>query len=81
VPERIGAAGLKLGRFAEPSDLIGAALFLASPASDFISGHTLVCGRRLARRRLSKTVSPEIPTRYFTSLNFCTRRPISVSAM
>jgi NAD(P)-dependent dehydrogenase (short-subunit alcohol dehydrogenase family) len=32
---------IKLGRFAEPSDLVGAALFLASPASDFISGHTL----------------------------------------
>jgi len=32
---------IKLGRFAEPSDLIGAALFLASPASDFITGHTL----------------------------------------
>src|ERR1700732_201937 len=32
---------IKLGRFAEPSDLLGAALFLASPASDFISGHTL----------------------------------------
>jgi NAD(P)-dependent dehydrogenase (short-subunit alcohol dehydrogenase family) len=34
-------ARIKLGRFAEPSDLVGAALFLASPASDFISGHTL----------------------------------------
>jgi 2-deoxy-D-gluconate 3-dehydrogenase len=32
---------IKLGRFAEPSDLIGAAIFLASAASDFISGHTL----------------------------------------
>jgi 2-deoxy-D-gluconate 3-dehydrogenase len=32
---------IKLGRFAEPADLVGAALFLASPASDFISGHTL----------------------------------------
>jgi NAD(P)-dependent dehydrogenase (short-subunit alcohol dehydrogenase family) len=32
---------IKLGRFAEPSDLVGAALFLASPASDFITGHTL----------------------------------------
>jgi NAD(P)-dependent dehydrogenase (short-subunit alcohol dehydrogenase family) len=32
---------IKLGRFAEPSDLAGAALFLASPASDFITGHTL----------------------------------------
>jgi 2-deoxy-D-gluconate 3-dehydrogenase len=32
---------IKLGRFAEPADLLGAALFLASPASDFITGHTL----------------------------------------
>jgi len=32
---------IKLGRFAEPSDLVGTALFLGSPASDFISGHTL----------------------------------------
>ena len=32
---------IKLGRFANPSDLVGAALFLASPASDFITGHTL----------------------------------------
>jgi NAD(P)-dependent dehydrogenase (short-subunit alcohol dehydrogenase family) len=34
-------ARIKLGRFAEPADLVGAALFLASPASDFITGHTL----------------------------------------
>ncbi|HEV2521746.1 MAG TPA: SDR family oxidoreductase [Candidatus Acidoferrales bacterium] len=32
---------IKLGRFAETSDLVGAAVFLASPASDFITGHTL----------------------------------------
>ena len=32
---------IKLGRFAEPSDLAGAGIFLASPASDFITGHTL----------------------------------------
>jgi 2-deoxy-D-gluconate 3-dehydrogenase len=32
---------IKLGRFAEPSDLVGAAIFLGSPASDFITGHTL----------------------------------------
>lgn len=32
---------IRLGRFAEPSDLVGAALFLASPASDFVTGHTL----------------------------------------
>ena len=32
---------IKLGRFAQPSDLVGAAIFLASSASDFITGHTL----------------------------------------
>ena len=32
---------IKLGRFAQPSDLIGAALFLASLTSDFVTGHTL----------------------------------------
>ena len=32
---------IKLGRFAEPSDLVGAGVFLASPASDFVTGHTL----------------------------------------
>jgi NAD(P)-dependent dehydrogenase (short-subunit alcohol dehydrogenase family) len=32
---------IKLGRFAAPSDLVGAAIFLASPASDFVTGHTL----------------------------------------
>jgi NAD(P)-dependent dehydrogenase (short-subunit alcohol dehydrogenase family) len=32
---------IQLGRFAQPSDLIGAAIFLASPASDFITGQTL----------------------------------------
>ena len=32
---------IKLGRFAQPSDMVGAGIFLASPASDFVSGHTL----------------------------------------
>lgn len=32
---------IRLGRFAQPSDVVGAAIFLASPASDFITGHTL----------------------------------------
>ena len=31
-----------LRRLGEPRDLVGAALFLASPASDFITGHNLV---------------------------------------
>jgi NAD(P)-dependent dehydrogenase (short-subunit alcohol dehydrogenase family) len=34
-------ARIKLGRFAKPEDIIGAALFLASSASDFVTGHTL----------------------------------------
>jgi NAD(P)-dependent dehydrogenase (short-subunit alcohol dehydrogenase family) len=32
---------IKLGRFAEPSDHVGAAIFLASAASDFVTGRTL----------------------------------------
>lgn len=32
---------IKLGRFPEPADLVGAAIFLGSPASDFITGQTL----------------------------------------
>ena len=31
-----------LGRIAEPDDMVGPALFLASPLSDFISGQTLI---------------------------------------
>ena len=31
-----------LRRLGEPRDLVGAALFLASPASDFVTGHNLV---------------------------------------
>ena len=31
-----------LRRLGEPQDLVGAALFLASPASDFVTGHNLV---------------------------------------
>jgi NAD(P)-dependent dehydrogenase (short-subunit alcohol dehydrogenase family) len=42
-PERAQSllSRITLGRFAQPSDMIGAAIFLASPASDFITGHTL----------------------------------------
>lgn len=32
---------IKLGRFAQPADLVGAAIFLASGASDFVTGQTL----------------------------------------
>jgi len=43
MPERMAGitARIPLGRFAVPSDHLGAALFLASPASDFVTGHTL----------------------------------------
>jgi len=35
-------AGIPLGRFGGPNDLKGAAIFLASAASDFVTGHILV---------------------------------------
>jgi gluconate 5-dehydrogenase len=35
-------AGIPLGRLAETSDIIGSALFLASDASNYITGHTIV---------------------------------------
>jgi 2-deoxy-D-gluconate 3-dehydrogenase len=37
ITERIPA-----GRWGEPSDLGGAVVFLASPASDYVHGHVLV---------------------------------------
>jgi 2-deoxy-D-gluconate 3-dehydrogenase len=42
-PERakILLGRIMLGRFAEPDDLVGAAIFLAAGASDFITGQTL----------------------------------------
>ncbi len=33
---------IPLGRIAEPEDVIGAVIFLASPASDMVTGHTLL---------------------------------------
>jgi NAD(P)-dependent dehydrogenase (short-subunit alcohol dehydrogenase family) len=42
-PERAAKllSKIKLGRYAETRDLVGPALFLASEASDFVTGHTL----------------------------------------
>jgi 3-oxoacyl-[acyl-carrier protein] reductase len=36
------AAAIPLGRVAEPEDMAGAALFLASPLSRFVTGQTIV---------------------------------------
>ena len=36
------AERIPLGRFGGPEDLKGAAVFLASRASDYVTGHTLV---------------------------------------
>jgi NAD(P)-dependent dehydrogenase (short-subunit alcohol dehydrogenase family) len=33
---------IPLGRIATPDDVVGAAVFLLSPASDFITGHNLI---------------------------------------
>lgn len=43
-PERRARAEAKIpiGRVGQPSDLVGAAIFLASRESDYITGHTLV---------------------------------------
>ena len=32
---------IPLGRIADPKDIVGAAVFFASPASDFVTGQTL----------------------------------------
>jgi NAD(P)-dependent dehydrogenase (short-subunit alcohol dehydrogenase family) len=42
-PEREArtARQIPLGRWAVPADVVGSALFLASPASDFVTGHVL----------------------------------------
>jgi NAD(P)-dependent dehydrogenase (short-subunit alcohol dehydrogenase family) len=43
-------AAMPMGRIGTPRDILGAALFLASPASDFVSGqHLLVDGAQTAR--------------------------------
>ncbi len=43
-PERMAqaVAGIPLGRFGEPAEMAGAALFLASPAASYIVGQTLI---------------------------------------
>lgn len=42
-PQRLASilSRIPMGRYAQPSDLVGAALFLAAEASDFVTGQTL----------------------------------------
>ena len=42
-------ARIPAGRFAEPDEIAGAAVFLASPAASYVTGSVLDGGRRLAR--------------------------------
>ena len=39
--EKKYAANIPLGRISEPEDLIGACIYLASEASDFVTGQTI----------------------------------------
>jgi 2-dehydro-3-deoxy-D-gluconate 5-dehydrogenase len=43
-PERAASIGARIpaGRWGRPDDMVGAAVFLASPASDYVNGHILV---------------------------------------
>ena len=43
---------IPLGRIAETNDLLGAALFLASSASDFVTGQTILVASHKATNRL-----------------------------
>jgi NAD(P)-dependent dehydrogenase (short-subunit alcohol dehydrogenase family) len=42
---------IPLGRIAEPADIVGSALFLASPMSDYVTGQTLLVDGGWARSR------------------------------
>jgi 2-deoxy-D-gluconate 3-dehydrogenase len=39
---RLVMSRIPAGRYAEPSDIVGAVLYLASPASDMVHGHLLL---------------------------------------
>jgi 2-deoxy-D-gluconate 3-dehydrogenase len=43
-PERYASVlrRIPLGRLAQPEDIVGAVIYLASPASDMVTGHTLL---------------------------------------
>jgi 2-deoxy-D-gluconate 3-dehydrogenase len=43
-PDRAASIGARIpaGRWGRPDDMVGAAVFLASPASDYVNGHILV---------------------------------------
>jgi NAD(P)-dependent dehydrogenase (short-subunit alcohol dehydrogenase family) len=53
------AAGLPLRRMSDPEDCVGTALFLAAPASDFVTGNIIISRRRTYSYRLKITRKAE----------------------
>ncbi len=47
-----------MGRFAEPGEIAGAAVFLASPAATFVNGHTLVVDGGYLASGIGDSVAP-----------------------
>jgi len=55
--------GIPLGRIAEPADVVGPALFLASPMSDFVTGQTLLVDGGWAKSQQQAPLAPHDATR------------------
>ncbi len=49
---------IPLGRFGKPEDIVGAAIFLASPASDYITGQTIIVDGGLMVTTIMMSITP-----------------------